>query len=93
MYKFLASIIFFICSLHSIAQTEIKGYIIDNKTLRPVDGATVTLLPKQISTVTNESGMFSFKGKFDSNTRIIVNNIGYASQTFTLADLKINKTF
>lgn len=93
MYKFLISIIFFTCSLHTIAQKGIWGNIIDNKTKRPVDGATVTLLPIQSSTVTNESGRFSFKVKFDSSTTIMVNAIGYTPQTFTLAELKVNSTF
>ncbi|MDQ6757590.1 MAG: TonB-dependent receptor, partial [Bacteroidota bacterium] len=66
--------------------------IIDNKTHRPIDGATINLLPTNVSAITNENGSFSFKGKFDSSTTITVNTIGYATQAFTIADLRTTNT-
>ncbi|MCW3107791.1 MAG: TonB-dependent receptor, partial [Segetibacter sp.] len=64
---------------------------VDYKTNLPVEGATITLLPSNISSVTNEGGRFSFKGKYDSTITVMVNSIGYAPQRFSLNDLKSNK--
>ncbi len=90
MNKLLIFLLFFVYSINAIAQTNIKGNIIDNKTRRPVEGATVMLMPAGVSGITNESGSFSFKGKFDSSTTITVNTIGYATQSFTMADFNNN---
>ena len=92
MYKIIAVIIFFISSINAIAQPGIQGNIIDNKTRRPIDGATITLLPKLVSTVTNENGSFLFREMFDSSFVITVNTIGYAPQTFKLTHFKNNST-
>ncbi len=92
MYKISLIIILFLYSLQSISQTVIQGNIVDNKTSLPVEGATITLLPAGVSSITDGSGRFSFKGKYDNATTIKVNTIGYAPQTFTMADLKTNKS-
>lgn len=69
------------------AQISIRGNIIDDKTKLPVEGATITLMPANILAATDASGRFSFKGKYDSSTFIIVNNIGYATQKFTATEI------
>ncbi|MCW3105841.1 MAG: CarboxypepD reg-like domain, partial [Segetibacter sp.] len=66
MYQVSLIIMFVISSLQAISQAVISGNIVDYKTNLPVEGATITLLPSNISSVTNEGGRFSFKGKYDS---------------------------
>lgn len=90
MYKLLLVIVLFLSSLTAISQVTVRGTIVDNKTNLPVEGATITLLPSRISAVTDESGRFYFKGKYDKNTAIGINSIGYAAQTYTVTDLKTN---
>src|ERR1700694_4220880 len=91
MCRYSLLIAFFFYSLQAISQSLVQGSIIDKHTHLPVEGATVTLLPATISRVTDESGRFSFKGKYDS-LRLAVSAIGYAPQTFTLRDLKRDHT-
>ena len=43
-------------------------------------------------TITDANGRFYFKGKYDTTAFIIVNNIGYAPQKFTAAELVKNRT-
>ena len=73
-----------------MAQTEINGKIMDSSTHLPVEGSTVTLLPTKIVTITDESGRFSFKVKFNNNLTILVNTIGYATKSVNPEDLKTN---
>lgn len=88
MYKFSLLIILSAACLHTAAQSIIRGTVTDETTHRPLEGATVTLLPLQLSALTNENGQFLFKGIFGNDASIQVNSIGYALQTFTLADLQ-----
>ena len=90
MNKLSFIIFILLSSLQLICQTTIRGTIIDNKTNLPVEGATITLMPSRISAITDESGRFSFRGKYDNSTTITVNSIGYATQTYKVADLKAN---
>lgn len=77
-----------IISFPGFSQVVVKGNLIDSKTQFPVEGATVTLLPEKISTFTDASGRFSFKGRYDTGGSIVINCIGYALATFAIADLK-----
>jgi hypothetical protein len=79
-------------SLTANSQISIKGNIVDNKTKFPVEGATVTLIPSKIFTVTDANGRFYFKGKYDASSFIIINNIGYATQKFTADELLKKQT-
>ena len=88
MFKYLYFMLVLLSSIDVIAQVEITGNIRDISTHLPIDGSTVTLLPTNTSTITDESGRFSFKGKYANDVSILVNTIGYAAQTFTTSDLK-----
>ncbi len=92
MYK-LFLIIFILSSLNAISQIAIQGNVIDKKTNLPVEGSRVTLFPNNISSISDESGRFSFKGKYDSSKTIMVNTIGYAPQIFRMSDLKTTSIF
>jgi len=66
-------------------QHFIQGSVVDKKTNMPIEGATVTLLPANTSTVTDITGRFIFKGQHGKTGSVTVRNIGYAEQTFALA--------
>ncbi|MEP6584560.1 MAG: TonB-dependent receptor plug domain-containing protein, partial [Ginsengibacter sp.] len=72
------------------SQSSVKGSLVDDKTNLPVAGATITLMPADIFTVTDDNGRFLFKGKYDTSSYIIVNNIGYASKNFSANELQKN---
>jgi len=91
MIKYLWSILFILLSHHSVGQNVIKGNVVDGKTNQPVEGATVTLMPANISVVTNVIGGFSFKSQLDKNMLLTVNTLGYAEQAFKLDGT--NKTY
>ena len=76
-----------------MSQIAIQGNVIDKQTNLPVEGSTVTLLPNNISSISDESGRFSFKGKYDSSTTIMINTIGYASQIFSGSNLRTTSIF
>lgn len=82
MFKYLYAIIFLVISFNSIGQNLIKGTVVDSKTNQPVEGATVTLMPANISITTNVIGAFSFKKGYDKNAVLIVNTLGYSEQSF-----------
>ncbi|MEP6596588.1 MAG: TonB-dependent receptor [Ginsengibacter sp.] len=92
MFRFTLTILVVLISFQAISQVTVKGNLIDIDTKLPVDGATITLMPANISQVSDARGKFTFKGKYDSTASIIVNNIGYGSQTFSIAVLKNNNT-
>ncbi len=76
-----------VVALTAISQVSIRGNVVDAKTNFPVEGATVTLGSSNISTITDENGRFVFKSKYDSNTLVVINIIGYARHQSTAAAL------
>ena len=88
MYKYLLFIVAFFSVARATAQTTITGNIRDITTHQAVEGSIVTLMPSNVSSVTNENGQFSFKNKFDTSLTIVVNAIGYASQTFSVTEIQ-----
>ncbi len=92
MNKISFFIIILLFSLTVQSQVTINGNIIDDKTKLPVEGATITLEPSNMFTITNANGRFYFKGKYDTTTFILVNDIGYAPQKFTVSELLKSRT-
>ena len=93
MFKFLLSSFICICSIYSYSQVKVAGEVIDGKTKQPIEGATVTLLPIKVLSITDANGRFNFKGKYDANQNLIViNNIGYSPDSLSLSQLKIKST-
>ncbi len=82
MYKIAVYTFIILCSIKTKSQVNLRGTVIDDKTKSPVVGATVTLMPKGVLTVTDANGTFIFKGKYDASAYITVNNIGYLSKRF-----------
>ena len=81
---------FILISLTVRSQFIVKGYVIDDKTKLPVDGATITLMPAGIFTISDATGRFAFKGKYDTTSFVTVNNIGYAEHSFLTSTLLKN---
>jgi TonB dependent receptor-like, beta-barrel/TonB-dependent Receptor Plug Domain/CarboxypepD_reg-like domain len=92
MLKITLYIFVLLFSFAAKSQITIRGTIIDEKTKLPIEGATVTLEPSNLFTVTDASGRFYFKGQYDTSAFIVVNNIGYATQKFSANNLLKNKT-
>ena len=92
MNKISFFIIILLFSLTVQSQVTINGNIIDDKTKLPVEGATITLEPSNMFTITNANGRFYFKGKYDTTTFILVHDIGYAPQKFTVSELLKSRT-
>ncbi len=91
MPKVLLFIFILLFSIAAKSQVSIRGSVIDDKTNLPVAGATITLMPADIFAVTDANGRFFFKGKYDTSSYVIVNNIGYASKNFNANELRNNK--
>ena len=71
------------------AQPLVKGKVVDVQSRLPLEGITVTLLPAQISIVTDQLGNFVFRrSKESGNMSLNVSSIGYATQTISLQELK-----
>jgi hypothetical protein len=90
MAKILLTTIILFLSFVCISQVTIHGNVVDSKSNLPVEGATVTLQPSNICAITDANGNFIFKGKYQSSNAVMINTIGYAAQTFAIADLKKN---
>ena len=75
------------------SQVTVSGNVIDKKTKLPVEGATITLEPSNMVTITNANGRFYFKGKYDTTAIIVINDIGYTPQSFSVSALLKNRTF
>lgn len=91
MKKWITAIAVAIFCLPCFAQT-IRGKIFDSNTRLPVEDAVVTLLPINVTAITNASGAFSFKSNYtDSTLKISISTIGYASQVFNYSEFKNNQ--
>lgn len=64
---------------------EVTGLVVDATAATPVDGATITLMPGQRHTVSDENGRFYFK-EVKEDARLIITAIGYDTVTIALAD-------
>src|SRR5947209_17770804 len=87
--QFLFILLFF--TLSAICQQTIEGIVVDSSTNLPIEGATVTLLPLQISTITNATGHFTFKRNTSNSTAITISDIGYADHLVGITDVQQNK--
>jgi hypothetical protein len=70
------------------AQQTIKGKVLDARTLQPIEGATVILLPENKSSVSDILGDFNFKLLKKNVANIAVSSIGYETKIISISDLK-----
>ena len=81
---------YIIYAIPAISQQIYREHVHDSNTNLPLEGATVTLLPSKISTITNASGKFIFKKNLSADTSVLISEIGYANQIFSVDDIRKN---
>lgn len=86
--KFEQLFIFLFLSFTGLSQ-QITGVVIDMKTNKPVNGASVYFNNTTIGTITNPDGEFAIKYEKKLNTQLIISFIGY--ETFIVGDLFFKK--
>lgn len=85
--KYIVFLLLILFALPAMAQQFIEGNVVDSTTNFPLEGATVILQPSKISTMTNAAGKFVFKKTLAAQTSVIISEIGYAEQTFSLDEI------
>ncbi|MBO9564360.1 MAG: TonB-dependent receptor [Niastella sp.] len=84
--RYIFPFLLFFSSISLSAQVkELSGKVVDGGSTAPIEGATVTLMPGQRYTVSDENGSFYFR-EVKENTRLIITAIGYDTITIALAD-------
>ncbi|MEP7318534.1 MAG: TonB-dependent receptor [Panacibacter sp.] len=93
MYKKIPQIIIALfLSLPGLCQVTVRGNITDGKTNQPIEGATITVLQSKISAVTDATGKFILRGKFEGAETMLISNIGYATETISVAEFQKKNT-
>lgn len=85
MKLFLSAILLFF--LQSLFSQAISGKVYDSKTGESIPGASVYFANTSIGTITDTEGNFSIDPKFNSNTYLVFNHIGYKSITIEYKEL------
>ena len=67
-------------SLASMAQTSLRGRVIDEATQQPVVGARITLANQNISTTTNSTGEFSLLYLEAMDEEVVIEADGYVAE-------------
>ena len=71
-----------------IGLTTLKGNITDAVSMQPLEGANVTLVPGQTTTMTDQAGNFNFRQIRTTPESLLISSIGYVTKTVSFADLK-----
>jgi outer membrane cobalamin receptor len=79
------SIIFFF-SLQAASQNTIiiAGYVADDQTQKPIEGASIILVGTQKGASTNSQGFFELRGLPSKSYELVVSHIGYNKQQVTI---------
>jgi len=91
MKKLLSLMFVLAIGLTAVAQTSLRGRVVDESTHQPVVGAKVTLANQDISTTTNASGEFSLLYLEAMDEDVIIEADGYIAR-LELVSLKDNQT-
>jgi hypothetical protein len=83
-------ILIFFSSSMVLAQTILKGAVIDTVTNKPVPYVSIGIISKPDGTVSNASGEFeiTLDEKITDNDTVVFSSIGYQSKAFLVGDLK-----
>lgn len=76
------------CQISFAQQKILKGTITDAQSNLPLEGATVKVLPENISTVTNQPGKFSFPQIKKEISGLQISSVGYGTQNITIEEFK-----
>ena len=86
MLKILITSFLLSITILTTAQKAINGQIIDNATKQPVEGASITLLPNTITTISDANGKFHFKEKYFKEYKTLqINTVGYSAKNISFA--------
>ena len=84
MRRFLIIVLVFF-SNHLFSQNIIHGFVLDGKTNLPIEGAIITLVPNNITTLTDERGKFEFNKNIPAAVSIRLSSIGFENKTILLS--------
>ncbi|MBO4518835.1 MAG: carboxypeptidase regulatory-like domain-containing protein [Paludibacteraceae bacterium] len=90
MKHFLSLMFALVISIAAMAQTSLKGRVIDEATQEPIVGAKITLANQNISTTTNASGEFSLLYLEAMDEEVVIEAEGYMA-TLELINLQANE--
>ena len=87
--KTLLFCLFFICTLNSFSQVELKGKVIDFITYLPLENTSVYVDKSTIGSVSNRDGKFILSvPKRLQNDTLVISSIGYKSYKVLVNDFK-----
>lgn len=90
MPKIILFIFILKCSLLSIAQNTIEGFVFD-KNVNPIEFCAVVVVGENIGTYTNQSGQFYLDLKKQELDSLVFSHVGYHSKKVAINDLLKNK--
>ena len=80
-------ILFLFIAVPILAQvTELKGKILNAADNSPLNQSSITLEAKQIHVISDEFGLFSLKGKIETEDIIIISHLGFESKRIKVED-------
>ena len=85
--RILFSVLFILFSYSTFSQKIIQGSVVESNTNLPLEGVTVTLLPNNISSVTDERGHFSFSTTA-TPVSIQISSIGFENKIIAYTSFK-----
>jgi len=85
MMRKLLLFLFILSNSSAFSQQTIRGVVLDSVTNLPIENATVTLLPNNVNTTTDERGKFSFINNLGKVVSIQIASIGFETKTIAIA--------
>ncbi len=79
--------------LANAQQKIIYAKVVDSKNNLPIEGVTITLLPENKTTSSDENGQFSFNENQSEEQTIVFSGIGFETKTVKAFDCKSGVTF
>lgn len=89
MKYFLLSL-FLLINAIAFSQKTWQGSVLDGKTNLPLEGATISLLPINITTITDERGRFIFSKNVSVLSSVQISSLGYKSRIIPLSSFQQN---
>lgn len=88
MMRKLLLFLFILSNFSAFSQQTIRGVVLDSVTNLPIEYATVTLLPNNVNTTTDERGKFSFINNLGKVVSIQIASIGFETKTIAIVSFK-----
>ncbi len=88
MPRKLIFILFTLFSVSAFPQKTFRSVVLDSNTHLPLEGATITLLPMNINTITDERGRFNLTNSLGLVVSIKIASIGYETKIISYASFK-----